>query len=155
MFSVSLGIQVQHHKGNVLRKSAWKKHSSTKANLLIARKSKLDPEIVRFIRFSKAMDVEQRVVHTTILGFFPPWGEIWVWIGNVWKSTEKEWEGMRVRYLENKRQQFWFCCHMLSGNGQARPYLEWYKYDRLTITRQHMTAKPKLSSFILFLMHLI
>ena len=26
--------------------------------------------------------------------------------------------------LENKRQQFWFCCHMLSGNCQARPYLE-------------------------------
>ena len=26
-------------------------------------------------------------------------------------------------YLENKRRQFWFCCHMLSGNGQARPYL--------------------------------
>ena len=28
-------------------------------------------------------------------------------------------------------------------------------WTRLTITRQHMTAKPKLSSFILFLMHLI
>ena len=26
--------------------------------------------------------------------------------------------------LENKRRQFLFCCHMLSGNGQARPYLE-------------------------------
>ena len=26
--------------------------------------------------------------------------------------------------LENKRRQFWFCCHMLSGNGQAHPYLE-------------------------------
>ena len=22
-------------------------------------------------------------------------------------------------HLENKRRQFWFCCHMLSGNGQA------------------------------------
>ena len=44
---------------------------------------------------------------------------------------------------------------MLSGNGQARPYLEYYdtNMDRLTITRQHMTAKPKLLSFILFLMH--
>ena len=27
--------------------------------------------------------------------------------------------------------------------------------DRLAITSQHMTAKPNLSSFILFLMHLI
>ena len=25
---------------------------------------------------------------------------------------------------ENKRRQFWFCCHMLSGNCQAGPYLE-------------------------------
>ena len=22
-------------------------------------------------------------------------------------------------YLENNRREFWFCCHMLSGNGQA------------------------------------
>ena len=29
-------------------------------------------------------------------------------------------------YLENKRQQFWFCRHMLSGNGQARPHLEYW-----------------------------
>ena len=29
-----------------------------------------------------------------------------------------------LRCLENKRRQFWFCCHMLSGNGQVRPYLE-------------------------------
>ena len=29
-----------------------------------------------------------------------------------------------VKKLENKRQQFWFCCHMLSDNCQARPYLE-------------------------------
>ena len=29
-----------------------------------------------------------------------------------------------MQQLENKRRQFWFCCHMLSGNGQARPYLE-------------------------------
>ena len=28
------------------------------------------------------------------------------------------------KYLENKRRQFWFCCHMLSGNGQARPLFE-------------------------------
>ena len=34
---------------------------------------------------------------------------------------------------------------MLSGNGQARPYYD-TNMDRLTITRQPMTAKPKLSS---------
>ena len=72
------------------------------------------------------------------------------------------WKGV----LENKRRQFWFCCHTLSGNGQARPYfgvvdagLAGIHYDtnmdRLTIIRQPMSAKPKLSSFILFLMHLI
>ena len=31
---------------------------------------------------------------------------------------------LMTHYLENKRRQFWFCCHRLSGNGQARPYLE-------------------------------
>ena len=28
------------------------------------------------------------------------------------------------KHSENKRQQFWFCCHMLSGYCQAGPYLE-------------------------------
>ena len=61
---------------------------------------------------------------------------------------------LRVGGLENKRRQFWFCCHMLSGNCQARQDANTMQIlDRLTITRQHMTVKPKLSSFILFLMH--
>ena len=33
-------------------------------------------------------------------------------------TTHKNW------HLAHKRRQFWFCCHMLSGNCQARPYLE-------------------------------
>ena len=30
---------------------------------------------------------------------------------------EDEWKNE----LENKRRQFWLCCHMLSGNCQAGP----------------------------------
>ena len=35
-------------------------------------------------------------------------------------------------HFETKRRQFWFCCHMLSGDCQAGPY------------NTNMTAKPKL-----------
>ena len=46
-----------------------------------------------------------------------------------WISRETHFRPMRFakhtpHALENKRQQFWFCCHMLSGSCQARPYLE-------------------------------
>ena len=42
--------------------------------------------------------------------------------------TQFETHGQNYHYLsdhhlENKRRQFWFYCHMLSGNGQARPYI--------------------------------
>ena len=43
---------------------------------------------------------------------------------------------------------------MLSGNCQAGPYLyrsEYRQGSRLIITRQHMTAEPKLQSFILYI----
>ena len=57
-------------------------------------------------------------------------------------------------YLENQRQQIWFYCPMLSGNCQAGPYLGILHctiqiWPSLTISRQHMTATPKLLSFIL------
>ena len=64
-------------------------------------------------------------------------------------------------YLENKRRQFWFCCHMVSGIwsgasifGVVDAGLAGIHYDT-NMDRLTMTAKPKLSSFILFLMHLI
>ena len=70
-----------------------------------------------------------------------------------------------VHYLENRRRQFWFaviCClvmvrriHIWSVDAGLAGIHYDTNMDRLTITRQHMTAKPKLSSFILFLMHLI
>ena len=45
--------------------------------------------------------------------------------------------------LENKRWQFWFCCHMLSGNGQAHPYLEkWMPALPVSTTIQIWTAWP-------------
>ena len=56
-----------------------------------------------------------------------------------------------MNQLENKICQFKFCCHMLPGNCQAGPYLElWLD---LPHNYQTMTAKPKLSYFIVFLMH--
>ena len=60
----------------------------------------------------------------------------------------QEQQKSQLDQLENKRQ---FFCHMLSSNYQAGLYFEYM--DRLTITRQHMTAKSNLSSFILFLMY--
>ena len=67
--------------------------------------------------------------------------------------TYNKYVASKVLDLENKRQQFWFCC------CQADPHLELSVsptiqiWTSLTITIQHMTAK--LSSFILILMHLI
>ena len=45
-------------------------------------------------------------------------------VSNVQSVVTCRLEAKFVKYLENKRQQFWFCCHMLSGNCQTRPYLE-------------------------------
>ena len=50
-----------------------------------------------------------------------------------------------VNYFVVLLNQFWFCCHMLScGYQQGRhPLLQ--IWICLTITRQHMTAKPKVN----------
>ena len=69
-----------------------------------------------------------------------------IWIYSFSKFTS------RMHWKENKIQQFWFCCHMLSGSCQAGSYL--YRtllqiMDPPDNTRQYMTAKQTLSSFIL------
>ena len=46
--------------------------------------------------------------------------------------------------LENERQPFLFCCHMLSGNCQTDPYIEqWMRaHWSWTITRARMMMAP-------------
>ena len=39
----------------------------------------------------------------------------------LYKTQHIQWAIDTIKYLENKKRQFWFCCHMLSGNCQARP----------------------------------
>ena len=49
-------------------------------------------------------------------------------MGIFWSQSVTKYGGQKCKTfdLENKRRQFWFCCHMLSVNCQAAPYI-WSK----------------------------
>ena len=67
-------------------------------------------------------------------GYSKVWRLIWLaqfpwvctFIPRLWsRSSSRSSAVENNQWLENKRWQFWFCCHhMLSGDCQARPYLE-------------------------------